>query len=273
MRLSFIVMAYNQQAYIREAVLAAFAQDHHDLEIVLTDDGSTDDTFAIMRDLASAYAGPHKVILNRNDPNLGLIGHVNRLGDLATSDWLIYAAGDDISEPDRARKVAAIIAREAPLLVHSNVTDLDENGAPRARQRDRTRHADLEAKSLPELACALSHAIGASCCWHRDLFDRFGPITQTGLFEDQVLLFRARLLGKVSYLDERTVRYRRRVGLSSGSGDDGPEKLARSIAVLRQREADVLRVSPERSDILAALRRKLRKRLAEQDTATGVDPG
>jgi glycosyltransferase involved in cell wall biosynthesis len=266
MRLSFVVMAYNQDAFIREAVSAAFAQDHDDLEIVLTDDGSTDGTFQIMEAMAQDYAGPHRVFLNRNDPNRGLIGHVNQLFSLATSDWVIYAAGDDISEPDRASRVAAIIGRESPLLVHSNVTDLDESGAPKLRQRDRTRHATLEAKSLPELACATSHAIGASCCWHRDLFDRFGPITETGLFEDQVLLFRARLLGKVAYLDERLVQYRRRIGLSA-SGRDGPEKVERSIAVLRQREADVLKVAPERSDILAALRRKLGKRIAERASA------
>ena len=66
MRLSFVVMAYNQESFIREAVAAAFAQDHDDLEIVLTDDCSTDATFAIMQDMAAAYTGPHTIILNRN---------------------------------------------------------------------------------------------------------------------------------------------------------------------------------------------------------------
>lgn len=194
MRLSFVVMAYNQERFIRDAIAGAFAQDHPDLEIVLTDDCSTDATFAIMQEMAAAYTGPHTVVLNRNDRNLGLIGHVNRLFNLATCEYLIYAAGDDISEPHRASAIAEVIARDRSLLVHSNVTDMDEAGLPLEKQRERTRHEVLEGKSLAELARAMSHALGASCAWHRDLYDRFGPITETGLYEDQVFLFRARLI-------------------------------------------------------------------------------
>jgi len=54
MRLSLVVMTYNQEAFVRKTVTGAFAQDHDDLEIVLTDDFSTDATFAILRDMAAA---------------------------------------------------------------------------------------------------------------------------------------------------------------------------------------------------------------------------
>lgn len=274
MRLSFAVMAYNQERYIAEAVAGALAQDHDDLEIVLTDDCSTDATFTIMQDMAAAYTGPHRIVLNRNDPNLGLIGHVNRLFSLATSDYLIYAAGDDISEPHRARAIAEVIARDRPLLIHSNVTDMDEAGVPFEKQRERTRHEILEAKSLPELARAMSHALGASCAWHRDLFDRFGPITETGLYEDQVFLFRARLIGTASYIDERLVRYRRGIGISFGSKNDALKKLNIDISILRQRTLDCQMVAPDRADILKSLRKKLDKRLAERDALiSGASPG
>lgn len=273
MRLSFVVMAYNQERYIADAVAAAFAQDHPDLEIVLTDDCSTDGTFAIMQDMAAAYTGPHRIILNRNTPNLGLIGHVNHLFSLATSDYLIYAAGDDISEPHRARAIAEVIARDRPLLIHSNVTDMDEGGVPFSNQRERTRHDELEAKSLPELARAMSHTLGASCAWHRDLLDRFGPITETGLYEDRVFLFRARLIGKVSYINDRLLRYRRGIGVSFNSRKDDLKMVEVDLATLRQRTLDCLKVAPDRGDILKSLRKKLDKRLAERDAlTTGASP-
>ncbi len=265
MRLSFVVMAYNQERYIADAVAAAFAQDHPDLEIVLTDDCSTDGTFAIMQDMAAAYTGPHRIILNRNTPNLGLIGHVNHLFSLATSDYLIYAAGDDVSVPHRASRIAEVIARDQPFYIHSNVTDLNGSGEELAQQRDRQRQKDLAGKSLPELARAISHAIGATSAWHRDIFTSFGPITETGLYEDQVFLFRGALLGKVSYIDERLVRYRRDVGLSfEGKGDD-LKRIGISLAVLRQRKLDVLRFAPHRRDVLKSLDRKTEKRLAERE--------
>lgn len=260
MRLSLVVMAYRQDAFIAETVAAALAQDHPDLEIVLSDDGSPDDTFRIMADMAAAYAGPHRIVLNRNPQNLGLIGHVNRLFDLVTSDWLIYNAGDDISEPHRARVIAEAIARDDPRYVYSNVTDLDASGVALDRQRTRTRPEALQQKSLPDLAKAVSHALGASSAWHRDLFDRFGPITETEVFEDQVLMFRARLLGSVTYLDDRLLRYRRSIGLSFQSKEDRVRKLRQDLAIMRQRRADVLHLCPDRRDILKAIARKEERR-------------
>ena len=83
-RLSLVVMSYRQEAYIADTVASAFASDYPDLEIVLTDDASPDGTFQIMREMAAAYRGPHRIVLNRNAQNLGLIGHVNHLFNLAT---------------------------------------------------------------------------------------------------------------------------------------------------------------------------------------------
>jgi len=72
---TFALFGYNQEPYIREAVEGAFAQTYQPLEILLSYDCSTDRTFDIMRELAAAYAGPHRIRLNRNSTNLGLAGH------------------------------------------------------------------------------------------------------------------------------------------------------------------------------------------------------
>ncbi len=213
-----------------------------------------------MEELAAAYRGPHRIVLNRNPQNLGLIGHVNRLFDLATSDWVIYNAGDDISEPHRARMIAQAVTLERPHYVYSDVTDLRADGTAFGRQRERHRHADLAAMSLPALARAMSHGIGATAAWHRDLFRRFGPITETGLFEDRVLHFRARLIGTVSYVEDRLVRYRRGIGLSARQRSDPARLLEVDRATLRQRRSDCLAVAPERADILQAIDRKQAKR-------------
>jgi glycosyltransferase involved in cell wall biosynthesis len=269
MRLSFVVMAYNQEHFIRDAVAAAFAQDHDDLEIVLTDDCSTDGTFAIMQEMAAAYTGPHTIVLNRNEPNLGLLGHINKLFSLATQDYIIYAAGDDISEPNRASRIAQVIELERPYLVHSNVTDLGGSGDELEKQRDRQRQKALQEKSIKDLARVISHAVGASCAWHRAIFDRFGPITERGLYEDQVFLFRARLLGHVSYIDERLVRYRRGIGVSFEAKGNDLKRIEISINVLRQRMLDVRNFAPNSRSIIKSLTRKLEKRLAQREAILG----
>ena len=98
---TFAVIAYNQERFIREAVEGAFAQTYSPLEIILSDDGSSDKTFDVMQALVAKYDGPHHVMLNRNSKNLGLAGHVNHIMERATGDIIVLAAGDDISRPER----------------------------------------------------------------------------------------------------------------------------------------------------------------------------
>ena len=62
---TIFVAAYNQQDYIAEAIQGAFAQTYSPLEVILSDDGSHDDTFEIMKAMAADYRGPHTVIVNR----------------------------------------------------------------------------------------------------------------------------------------------------------------------------------------------------------------
>src|ERR1017187_4006697 len=103
---SFVLLAYKQEQFIREAVEGALAQTYSPLEIILSDDCSPDRTFEIMQEMAAAYRGPHKIILNRNPKNLGIGAHVNRGMELAKGEWIVVAAGDDISLPERTARLA-----------------------------------------------------------------------------------------------------------------------------------------------------------------------
>ena len=67
---TFALFAYNQEKYIREAVKGAFSQTYEPLEIILSDDCSSDRTFEIMQEMAKAYQGPHRVVARTNRKNL-----------------------------------------------------------------------------------------------------------------------------------------------------------------------------------------------------------
>jgi hypothetical protein len=126
--------------------------------------------------------------------------------------------------------------------------------------------------SIRQLARAQSHGIGATAVWHRDIFDLFGPITETGIYEDSVLLFRARLIGEVSYIDDRLVRYRRGVGLTAGKAD-GEKEFETSLAVLRQRLADCRSGAPHERKVIRNLERKLGIRAERHATQSGETDG
>src|SRR3954464_2454463 len=127
---TFAVAAFNQERFIREAVEAAFAQTWSPLEIVLSDDCSRDRTFEIMQEMAAAYRGPHKIILNRNPRQLSIGGHINRVVEVSRGELIVGAAGDDISLPERAR--AAFDAWEQSggnaTSIFSDYDQIDEKG-------------------------------------------------------------------------------------------------------------------------------------------------
>ena len=57
---TFALLAYNQERFVREAVRAAFEQTYRPLEIILSDDCSQDGTFEVLMNMAQSYTGPHK---------------------------------------------------------------------------------------------------------------------------------------------------------------------------------------------------------------------
>src|SRR5208283_5777669 len=103
--LSFLLLAYNNEAFVREAISGALAQSYSPLEIIISDDGSTDRTFDIIQEMTEKYQGPHLIRLNHNPKNLGTCAHVNRVMELVRGELVIDSAADDISLPERTQIV------------------------------------------------------------------------------------------------------------------------------------------------------------------------
>lgn len=210
---TFVLLTYNQEKYIQEAVESAFAQTYEPLVILISDDASTDRTYKIIEEMVKDYQGPHKIIVNRNDVNEGLIGHVNKIFDIVRSEILVMAAGDDISIPCRtSRIVQEFLKGEDIYLVHSNVMKIDENKKemgvmipPIIRKK----------MMLHDIAIAEGVHVGASAGYRKSIYDYFGPIDRHDVYEDLILSFRSSLLGKIAYVNEPLVCYRYGMGISA----------------------------------------------------------
>ena len=177
---TFALFAYNQERYIREAVESALAQTYEPLEIILSDDCSTDRTFEVMQQLVDAYAGPHRVILNRNTVNLGVTGHVNHVVfDLSHGEIIVAAAGDDISFPHRTKTLMDAWHAHSPCsAITSGFVRIDASG----KELDTvTPGLALRPTALAERMARLHrkdppYMFGCTLSFRRDLFSFFGPL-------------------------------------------------------------------------------------------------
>lgn len=213
--LTFAILGFNQETYIAEAVRGAFAQTYQPLQIILSDDCSTDGTFSVLQTLTHEYSGPHTVVLNRNHRNLGLGGHINRIMELAQGELVVGAAGDDISLPERTEHIygawelsgrkATSIYSAYRLISDDGVILRDEylNHVPCAEARREPGTLLDYIRTMKPLVAGCTHS------WSRRLFSDFGPLRDGIMFEDMALSFRSVAIGGVYFIGEPLVLYRR----------------------------------------------------------------
>lgn len=204
---TFAIFAYNQEHCVREAVEAAFAQTYSNLEIILSDDGSADSTFEIIKELALSFNGHHTIICRRSEPNGGLACHVNEVLSIAKGQFIVMAAGDDVSEPNRTDRLVEERLKydSKPACVYSDFATIN---AESRVVRDRFCHLDYSSRTLSDFMDQ-PFALMCSYAFDVEVFRQFGKLNAALKNEDFIFPFRALLLdGRIVYVDEPLVRYR-----------------------------------------------------------------
>lgn len=219
---TFALFAYNQERFVRKAIEGAFSQTYQPLEIILSDDCSTDMTFDIMKELVSMYCGPHKVILRRNDINVGLARHVNIIAKCASAKLLIISSGDDISKPERSKNHVKtwMLNNCSTILMHSDFSVIDEFGNEKNVDNGDFYH-DCKYIDIIEICKYNKSVLGASSSFTTNLLLEFPELIPELVHEDCCLPFRSRLFGApVVFIAERLILYRKNIGgLSDGYGN------------------------------------------------------
>ena len=107
-RFSIVIPAYNAATTLARAIESVRAQSWPAHEVIVVDDGSTDDT----ADVASQVGGAVRLI---RQPNSGVSAARNAGAAAATGDWLAFLDADDWYTPDRIKLHAEWIAEDATL--------------------------------------------------------------------------------------------------------------------------------------------------------------
>ena len=124
-RVVALVPTWRASAFIAETLDALSAQTYPNLEILISDDASPDDTAA--RCERHAARDPRFRVI-RQPRNLGWVGNVNALLREARGDYQLFAFQDDLPEPDYvARCVAALEANPAAVMAFSDVALVNQD--------------------------------------------------------------------------------------------------------------------------------------------------
>lgn len=123
---SVIMPVYNVEKYVEEAVRSIQNQTYKNLEIIVIDDGSTDNTFHIVESL---LIEDKRIKLYKNEENLRIVKTLNKAISLATGEFIVRMDGDDISLPSRIETLLKfLLSHPEYSLVGSAYEGINENG-------------------------------------------------------------------------------------------------------------------------------------------------
>ena len=105
-RVSVIVPSYNHAPYLRECLTSALAQDYDDLEVIVIDDCSSDNSVEIAQSI-----NDKRIQVRKNAKNLGAYATQNRAMEMATGDYIAVLNSDDIWRPNKLRKQIALLEK------------------------------------------------------------------------------------------------------------------------------------------------------------------
>ena len=121
---SIVTPAYNQAAFLRDTVESVLSQDYPSIEYRVLNDGSTDETEAILRE----YEGRLEW---ETHPNMGQTPTINKGWDLATGDILIWLNSDDTLLPGAvSAAVSYLQAHPETGIVYADTLFTEPDGSP-----------------------------------------------------------------------------------------------------------------------------------------------
>jgi glycosyltransferase involved in cell wall biosynthesis len=199
-RVSVIIPAYNAERYIGATLASVREQDFGDYEVIVVDDGSTDETRAIVNSVEG--------VVLVSQPNSGPAAARQRGLSLARGQYIAFLDADDVWDPHMLDACVNLLDGRPDIgAVHTNWRYIDSEGRPLARANNwRPLRGDIFDHLLAEITL-----ITPGIAWRREWWDWAGGFDQTPEINDDWLnwLRLSRLGCRFDFIDQPLVSCRR----------------------------------------------------------------
>jgi len=229
--ISVALATYNGARYLRAQIDSVLAQSDVVIEIVVVDDGSSDQTTAILAEYASRDS---RLRWQRNERNLGPTATFERAMALCTGEYIAPCDQDDVWAPDKLARLHEAIGDSDLVYCDSEYIDADGNSLGRRVSAGST----MLAGKSPLTFLFANSVSGHACLLRRDLLEVSRPFPERA-YHDWWLALCAAGRNGVRYLNEPLVSFRRHGAAFSPMGKSArtPRDSASSRAWLDHRHS------------------------------------
>ncbi len=226
-KVSVIIPFYNRAEFLAEAIESVLAQTHRNWELILVDDGSLDDSFAVAERFVENY--PQRIFLHQHEggQNRGASSSRNRGIEYAVGDFVTFLDSDDVFLPTTLEIELKTFAEneEADAVCGTLQFWFSWRGQTDEKERDFAVNLGLQSNKLYEPPNLLAHNLraggrkpGIGCVIIRGAFARKVKLFEDDfryVCEDQIFWARLSLRARIFIVDACLAKYRQHERSSS----------------------------------------------------------
>ncbi|MHB8073347.1 MAG: glycosyltransferase [Desulfosporosinus fructosivorans] len=209
---SVVIPVYNAEKFIQESVLSCLNQTYRDVEVILVNDGSLDDSLNIMKQLAETYGN----ILLIDLPHSGKVNAINAGIERAKGKYIAIQAADDVAFPYRFEiQVATIEGDKEISLVFGDMEVVDEDLRTINQSFWHSQRIRIPQKNHFEELLTHNFVSGGTILLRAELKSKIFPIPNELEFEDWWIALIASYYGKILGVSKKMIMYRQHASNSN----------------------------------------------------------
>lgn len=210
-KIAILISTYNGEKYIQELLTSIFSQTYKNIEVIVRDDLSTDNTVKILEN------NNDNILLLSSEKNLGVINSFETLLNYAlentNSKYFMFCDQDDIWEEDKVEstlKKMLDMSKEninKKILVHTDLTIVNEKLIVINKSMMNYTHVNPTLNSLNRLLIQ-NTITGCTVMINRQLAQKCLPIPNNCIMHDWWIGLVASEFGEIGYVEKSTIKYR-----------------------------------------------------------------
>ncbi|MCF4968179.1 glycosyltransferase family 2 protein [Nostoc sp. CMAA1605] len=208
MKVSVIISNYNYARYLPKTVDSVLAQTYSNIEIIIVDDGSKDDSRDVITKLQAKAPNQIKTIFQ---PNQGQGGAFNAGFQAASGDIIAFLDADDIWKPEKVQRIVEIFNTSdvVGVMHHLDIIDADDKYVNNASTQGPKLSEDL-AKVVLNTGNAWCFPPTSGLSYRREALAKVFPIDpiKWRIWADGCIIYCTAFLGKIKTLHENLGSYR-----------------------------------------------------------------
>jgi glycosyltransferase involved in cell wall biosynthesis len=238
---SVVLGTYNGEKYLKEQINSILWQTYANIELIIADDCSTDETQTILKEYAGKYENVH---LYLNGTNLGLVRNFERAVQYAQGEYIAFADQDDIWLPEKIQRLVDNIGDNT--LIYSDSAYIDANGNPMGKKLSDYRRW-ISGKNLYAVESDSIWVAGHALMFRRELLDWALPFPVSPYIgHDGWISYIAMLKGTITFVPVALVLYRQHGNNTAGGLGSRRTKKKKSKTV--ETKGDMIQKSAAKID-------------------------